>query len=87
LAEPTHPREPLEAFADDGVEPDVTLDDGQREALGNLIGDFNGTVGLADLGEGYAKVLFYDVDGNVVHTELLWALYGDAAMPEFKHWN
>lgn len=77
----------MEAFADDSIEPDMTLDEGQREALMNIIGDYKGSVGLADIGAGYVKVLFYDIDGNVAQKKLLWALYGDAVMPEFKHWD
>jgi len=38
-------------------------------------------VGLADLGEGYVKVLFYDVDGEGADKQMLFSLYGDAVMP------
>jgi hypothetical protein len=82
-----HPREPIEAFADDSIEAGIVLNEGQREALINIIGDYKGSVGLADIGAGYVKVLFYDVDGNVANKQLLFALYGDAVMPEFKHWD
>ena len=77
----------MEAFADDSVKPDLMLNEGQRDALANLIGDFKGNVGLADIGAGYVKVLFYDTEGNVMDKELLLSLYGDAVMPEFKHWD
>ncbi|MGE0065897.1 MAG: hypothetical protein AB7L18_13355 [Hyphomicrobiaceae bacterium] len=92
LEHPNHPlkkalRDPLEANADDSVTADVKLNEGQREALRRYIAQreqqgLSGTVGLADLGEGYIKILFYDVDGNVADTQLLFSLYGDAVMPE-----
>lgn len=91
LEHPNHPlkkalRDPLEAFADDSVTADIQLNDGQREALRRHIGQreaqgLSRVVGLADLGVGYIKVLFYDVDGNVADTELLFPLYGEAVMP------
>lgn len=93
IEHPNHPiqssddREPLEAFADDSVEPDLSLNEGQREALRRYIAQREGkgyshNIGLADLGAGYVKVLFYDVDGKVVDKQLLFPLYGDASMPE-----
>lgn len=65
---------------------DIQLNDGQREALRRHIAQreaqgLSRVVGLADLGVGYIKVLFYDVDGNVADTELLFPLYGEAVMP------
>lgn len=91
LEHPNHPltkalRDPLEANADDSVTADIQLNEGQREALRRYIAQrepqgLSGVVGLADLGEGYVKILFYDVDGNVADTQLLFPLYGDAVMP------
>ena len=91
LEHPNHPlkkalRDPLEANADDSVAADIQLNEGQREALRRYIAQreaqgLSGVVGLADLGEGYVKVLFYDVVGNVADTQLLFPLYGDAVMP------
>jgi hypothetical protein len=91
LEHPNHPlktalRDPLEANADDSVTADIKLNEGQREALRRYIAQrealgLSGVVGLANLGEGYVKVLFYDVDGNVADTQLLFPLYGDAVMP------
>jgi hypothetical protein len=34
-----HPKEPLEAFADDSIKADIQLNERQREALTNIIGD------------------------------------------------
>jgi hypothetical protein len=92
IEHPNHPvsnadREPLEAFADDSVEPDLHLNEGQREALRRYIAQregkgYSGSIGLANIGAGYVKVLFYDVDGNVVDKQLLFPLYGDAVMPD-----
>lgn len=91
LEHPNHPlkraeRNPLEANVDDTVTADIQLNEGQREALRRYIVQreqhgLSGVVGLADLGEGYVKVLFYDVDGNVADTQLLFPLYDDAVMP------
>jgi len=91
LEHPNHPlkkapRDPLEANADDSVTADIQLNEGQREALRRYIAQrepqgLSGVVGLADLGAGYVKVLFYDVDGNMADTELLFPLYGNAVMP------
>jgi len=91
LEHPNHPlkkalRDPLEANADDSVTADIQLNEGQREALRRYIAQreaqgLSSVVGLADLGEGYVKVLFYDVDGNVADTQLLFPLYGEAVMP------
>lgn len=90
LEHPNHPlkkaqRDPLEAYADDSVTADIQLNEGQREALRRYIAQreqgLSGVVGLADLGQGYVKVLFYDVDGNVADKQLLMPLYGDAVMP------
>lgn len=91
IEHPNHPltkatRDPLEANADDSVTADIQLNEGQREALRRYVAQresagLSGVVGLADLGEGYIKVLFYDVDGDVADTQLLFPLYGDAVMP------
>jgi hypothetical protein len=91
IEHPNHPlgkgkRDPLKAYADDSVEPDIQLNEGQREALRRHIAQreksgFSTVVGLADLGEGYVKVFFYDVDGSVIDKVLLFPLYGDAVMP------
>ena len=92
IEHPNHPltkalRDPLEANADDSVTADIQLNEGQREALRRYIAQreeqgLSGVVGLADLGQGYVKVLFYDVDsGGVADTQLLYPLYGDASMP------
>ncbi len=91
LEHPNHPlkkaaRDPLEAYADDTLTADIQLNEGQREALRRYIAErqqrgLSGVVGLVDLGEGYVKVLFYDVDGQVADKQLLFSLYGDAVMP------
>lgn len=92
IEHPNHPvqnadREPLEAFADDSVEPHLHLNEGQREALRRSIAQragkgYSGRIGLANIGAGYVKVLFYDVEGNMVDKELLYSQYGDAVMPK-----
>lgn len=92
IEHPNHPqskaqRDPLEANADDSVTADIQLNKGQREALRRYIAQREGkglsdVVGLADLGQGYVKIIFYGVDGNVVDTQLLFPLYGDAVMPD-----
>lgn len=74
-------REPLEANADPSVQPDFHLGRLQREALTTLTDGFRGSVGIAILKSGYAKLIYYDADGNVIDTELLHAHYGDAVMP------
>jgi hypothetical protein len=91
LEHPNHPlkkalRDPLEANADDSVTADIQLNEGQREALRRYTAQreaqgLSGVIGLADLGEGYIKMLFYDVDGNVADSQLLFPLYGNAVMP------
>ena len=81
------PKDPIEKFSDESIEADVILSDLQRQALTNLIGDSKRSVGLADLGQGYVKIIFYGVEGDVEHTELLHAHFGDAVMPEFKNWD
>jgi hypothetical protein len=91
LEHPNHPlkkalRDPLAANADDSVTADIQLNEGQREALRRYIAQretqaLSSVIGLADLGEGYVKILFYDVDGNIADTQLLFPLYGDATMP------
>jgi hypothetical protein len=78
--------DPLAAYNDESLKPQFQFNEGQREALANMVGNFKGIVGLVDLGEGYAKVLFYDAEGHVVEHSMLFPLYGDAVMPEFRHW-
>jgi hypothetical protein len=92
LEHPNHPlkkalRDPLAANADDSVTADIQLNEGQREALRRYVAQreaqgLSSVIGLADLGEGYVKILFYNVDGNVADTQLLFPLYGDAVMPD-----
>jgi len=92
LQHPNHPshvpeREPLKAFADDSIKADFHLGHDQLEALRRYIAQradkgYSKSVGLAWLDAGYVKILFYDVDGKVVDKELLFPLYGNAAMPD-----
>lgn len=69
-------REPLAAFADDSVEPDFYLGPEQLEALHALTDGFRGDLGVAILRDGYAKLIYYDVDHNVIDVQLLEANYG-----------
>jgi hypothetical protein len=74
-------RDPFEIFADPTVSADLKLNEGQVRALGKHIAKhaedgYSTTIGLADIGDGFFKVIFYDRNtGGKVDQELLFADY------------
>ena len=74
-------RDPMEAFADMRISADVKLSEGQLRALGRHVerhaeDEYSTTIGLADIGEGYLKLIFYDRNTGVqIHQELIFAEY------------
>jgi hypothetical protein len=74
-------RDPFEAFDDTTVPADLKLTEDQVQALARHIAKhaddgYSATIGLADIGTGYVKVIFYDRNtGGKVDQELIFPDY------------